>query len=142
MIDPRQVVVMGKEPVVVGDAVVGYVTSAGFGYSVGESLAYAYLPAGLRDRGTPRSRSSTSAIASPRRSSANRAGTPREPGCASNYPSGRGKISMLRTWRSTPCDQMPASVLADSSSGASNEPETMPTPSTMSRIASPRSSKR
>jgi glycine cleavage system aminomethyltransferase T len=30
--------------VVVGGRVVGYVTSAGFGYSTGESLAYAYLP--------------------------------------------------------------------------------------------------
>jgi glycine cleavage system aminomethyltransferase T len=38
-------IVMGKEPVVAGDAVVGYVTSAGFGYSVGESLAYAYISA-------------------------------------------------------------------------------------------------
>ena len=35
---------MGKEPVLLGDRVVGYVTSAGFGYSTGESLAYAYLP--------------------------------------------------------------------------------------------------
>jgi glycine cleavage system aminomethyltransferase T/glycine/D-amino acid oxidase-like deaminating enzyme len=38
------VVVMGKEPVLHGDEVVGYVTSAGFGYSTGESLAYAWLP--------------------------------------------------------------------------------------------------
>jgi glycine cleavage system aminomethyltransferase T len=43
LIDPS-VVVMGKEPVLVGDEVVGYITSAGFGYSVGESLAYTYLP--------------------------------------------------------------------------------------------------
>lgn len=42
--DPR-VVVMGKEPVLHGGNVVGYVTSAGFGYSTGESLAYAWLPA-------------------------------------------------------------------------------------------------
>jgi glycine cleavage system aminomethyltransferase T len=42
--DPA-VVVMGKEPVLVRERVVGYVTSAGFGYSTGESLAYAYLPA-------------------------------------------------------------------------------------------------
>ncbi len=42
--DPRQIV-MGKEPVIVRGAVAGYVTSAGFGYSVGESLAYAILPA-------------------------------------------------------------------------------------------------
>jgi dimethylglycine oxidase len=48
--DPRQVV-MGKEPVVVGGTVVGYVTSAGFGYSVGESLAYAYLPVDMAIEG-------------------------------------------------------------------------------------------
>ena len=42
--DPRQIL-MGKEPVLVEGVVAGYVTSAGFGYSVGESLAYAYLPA-------------------------------------------------------------------------------------------------
>ncbi len=44
--DPQQIVI-GKEPVVVGSAVVGYVASAGFGYSVGESLAYAYLPSDI-----------------------------------------------------------------------------------------------
>jgi glycine cleavage system aminomethyltransferase T len=42
-LDPG-VVVMGKEPVLDGERVVGYVTSAGFGYSTGESLAYAWLP--------------------------------------------------------------------------------------------------
>jgi glycine cleavage system aminomethyltransferase T len=41
--DPS-IVVMGKEPVLADDRVVGYVTSAGFGYSTGESLAYAYVP--------------------------------------------------------------------------------------------------
>ena len=51
LIDPS-VVVMGKEPVLLDDEVVGYVTSAGFGYSVGESLAYAYLPAGCAEEGT------------------------------------------------------------------------------------------
>jgi dimethylglycine oxidase len=51
LIDPS-VVVMGKEPVIVGDEVVGYVTSAGFGYSVGESLAYTYLPACCAEEGT------------------------------------------------------------------------------------------
>ncbi len=51
LIDPT-VVVMGKEPVLLGDEVLGYVTSAGFGYSVGESLAYAYLPAGCAEEGT------------------------------------------------------------------------------------------
>ena len=51
LIDPT-VVVMGKEPVLLDGEVVGYVTSAGFGYSTGESLAYAYLPAGCAEEGT------------------------------------------------------------------------------------------
>lgn len=51
MDDPCQLV-MGKEPVIVGDAVAGYVTSAGFGYSVGESLAYAFLPVEHATEGT------------------------------------------------------------------------------------------
>lgn len=45
-------VVMGKEPVRAGDGIVGYVTSAGYGYSVGESLAYAWLPRDLAQPGT------------------------------------------------------------------------------------------
>jgi glycine cleavage system aminomethyltransferase T/glycine/D-amino acid oxidase-like deaminating enzyme len=43
--DPRAVA-LGSEPVRVGDALVGRVTSGGYGYTVGESIAYAYLPAG------------------------------------------------------------------------------------------------
>jgi glycine cleavage system aminomethyltransferase T len=42
--DPRSVA-LGSEPVRVGDAVVGLVTSGGYGYSVERSIAYAYLPA-------------------------------------------------------------------------------------------------
>ena len=45
-------VVMGKEPVRAGQDVAGYVTSAGYGYSVGESLAYAWLPEALAQPGT------------------------------------------------------------------------------------------
>ena len=45
-------VVMGKEPVRAGQDVAGYVTSAGYGYSVGESLAYAWLPETLAQPGT------------------------------------------------------------------------------------------
>jgi 4-methylaminobutanoate oxidase (formaldehyde-forming) len=41
----RAQVVIGGEPVRVGASVVGRVTSGGFAYSVGESVAYAYLPA-------------------------------------------------------------------------------------------------
>jgi glycine cleavage system aminomethyltransferase T/glycine/D-amino acid oxidase-like deaminating enzyme len=50
-LDPG-VVVMGKEPVLHGNRVVGYVTSAGFGYSTGESLAYAWLPVEKAAEGT------------------------------------------------------------------------------------------
>ncbi|MQA79481.1 MAG: FAD-dependent oxidoreductase [Streptosporangiales bacterium] len=38
-------VVMGKEPVYSGDERVGYVTSAGWGYTLGHGIAYAWLPA-------------------------------------------------------------------------------------------------
>ena len=50
-IDNAETVVMGKEPVRVGDDVAGYVTSAGFGYAVGESLAYAWLPQSVAEPG-------------------------------------------------------------------------------------------
>jgi 4-methylaminobutanoate oxidase (formaldehyde-forming) len=46
--DPRAVA-LGGEPVRVGDEVVGQVTSGGYGYTVGRSLAYAYLPAGTAE---------------------------------------------------------------------------------------------
>ena len=42
-IDDPAAVVMGKEPVFVDGAPAGYVTSAAFGYSVGSSIAYAWL---------------------------------------------------------------------------------------------------
>ena len=48
--DPGQVV-MGKEPVLDGDRSVGYVTSANYGYTVGQSIAYAYLPLALAEEG-------------------------------------------------------------------------------------------
>jgi glycine cleavage system aminomethyltransferase T/glycine/D-amino acid oxidase-like deaminating enzyme len=51
-LDDPSVVVMGKEPILAGGRVVGYVTSAGFGYSVGKSIAYGYLPAELAASGT------------------------------------------------------------------------------------------
>jgi glycine cleavage system aminomethyltransferase T/glycine/D-amino acid oxidase-like deaminating enzyme len=50
--DDPSVVVMGKEPILSDGRVVGYVTSAGFGYSVGKSLAYGYIPAALAEPGT------------------------------------------------------------------------------------------
>ena len=42
--DPRAIA-LGSEPVRVGDAPVGRVTSGGYGYTVEKSIAYAYLPA-------------------------------------------------------------------------------------------------
>jgi 4-methylaminobutanoate oxidase (formaldehyde-forming) len=42
--DPRSVA-LGNEPVRIDGAVAGRVTSGGFGYTVGRSIAYAYLPA-------------------------------------------------------------------------------------------------
>ena len=42
-LDDGNAVVMGKEPVRAGHEIAGYVTSAGYGYAVGESLAYAWL---------------------------------------------------------------------------------------------------
>jgi 4-methylaminobutanoate oxidase (formaldehyde-forming) len=42
--DPRAIA-LGSEPVRVGDALVGRVTSGGYGYTVEKSIAYAYLPA-------------------------------------------------------------------------------------------------
>ncbi len=41
--DPRSVV-LGSEPVRIAGRVVGRVTSGGFGYTVGRSIAYAYVP--------------------------------------------------------------------------------------------------
>ncbi len=35
-----------------GDRCVGYVTSANYGYTVGKSIAYAYLPVDLAKQGT------------------------------------------------------------------------------------------
>ena len=44
-LDDREIVLMGKEPVVVDGAVAGYVTSAGYGFTIDASIAYAWLPA-------------------------------------------------------------------------------------------------
>jgi glycine cleavage system aminomethyltransferase T/glycine/D-amino acid oxidase-like deaminating enzyme len=50
--DPRRVV-LGSEPVVVEGRVSGRVTSGGYGYTVGRSIAYAYLAIGDAAPGTP-----------------------------------------------------------------------------------------
>lgn len=47
VLDDREAVVMGKEPVFVDGRVAGYVTSAAFGFRVGKSIAYAWLPPDL-----------------------------------------------------------------------------------------------
>jgi glycine cleavage system aminomethyltransferase T len=44
LLDDPRVVVMGSEPVYSGGGAVGYVTSAAYGYSIGQSIAYAWLP--------------------------------------------------------------------------------------------------
>jgi dimethylglycine oxidase len=49
--DPADVV-LGKEPIRDGDRVVAYVTSAGYGYSIGRGIAYGYLPVELAVEGT------------------------------------------------------------------------------------------
>ena len=43
---------LGNEPVRVGGEVAGRVTSGGYGYTVGRSIAYAYLPAEHAEPGT------------------------------------------------------------------------------------------
>jgi glycine cleavage system aminomethyltransferase T/glycine/D-amino acid oxidase-like deaminating enzyme len=50
--DPRRVA-LGNEPVRVGGEVVGRVSSGGYGYTVGRSIAYAYLPPERVEPGTP-----------------------------------------------------------------------------------------
>jgi 4-methylaminobutanoate oxidase (formaldehyde-forming) len=49
--DPRSVA-LGNEPVALGGEVVGRVTSGGYGYTVGASIAYAYVPSAYADPGT------------------------------------------------------------------------------------------
>jgi glycine cleavage system aminomethyltransferase T len=43
---------MGKEPVFADGAPAGYVTSASYGYSVGRTVAYAWLPSAISVPGT------------------------------------------------------------------------------------------
>lgn len=51
-LDDSAVMVMGKEPVIADGKVLGYVTSAGYGYSLGCCVMYAYLPLGYAIPGT------------------------------------------------------------------------------------------
>jgi glycine cleavage system T protein len=50
--DDPAVMLVGKEPLLDGDRPVGYVTSAGYGATLGESIAYGYLPIELSEPGT------------------------------------------------------------------------------------------
>ena len=52
-LDDPAAVVLGKEPIRSGERVVGYATSAGYGYSVGRCIVYGYLPVELAVPGTP-----------------------------------------------------------------------------------------
>jgi 4-methylaminobutanoate oxidase (formaldehyde-forming) len=49
--DPRSIA-LGNEPVRVGGEIVGRVTTGGYGYTVGRSIAYAYLPPAAAEPGT------------------------------------------------------------------------------------------
>jgi dimethylglycine oxidase len=50
--DDPAVVLVGKEPILAGDRAIGYVTSAGYGATVGESILYGYLPVEHAEPGT------------------------------------------------------------------------------------------
>jgi glycine cleavage system aminomethyltransferase T len=52
VLDNPEQVVLGKEPVLHEGKAVGYVTSAYFGHSIGQQLAYAWVPQALSNQGT------------------------------------------------------------------------------------------
>ena len=52
VVDDPSVVLVGKEPILDGSRAVGYVTSAGYGATVGESILYGYVPIELAEPGT------------------------------------------------------------------------------------------
>ena len=51
-LDDPDAVVMGKEPIVDGERVLGYVTSANYGHTIGRGIAYGYLPIDYTEEGT------------------------------------------------------------------------------------------
>jgi glycine cleavage system aminomethyltransferase T len=51
LLDDPSVVVMGSVPVYAEGRAVGYVTSAAYGYSIGQSIVYAWLPPELSEEG-------------------------------------------------------------------------------------------
>jgi len=53
VLDEPHSVALGSEPVRLGGELAGRVTSGGYGYSVGKSIAYAYVAAASAEAGTP-----------------------------------------------------------------------------------------
>ena len=51
-LDDPNAVVVGKEPILDGDRVLGYVTSANYGHSIGRGIVYGYLPVECSEPGT------------------------------------------------------------------------------------------
>ena len=83
--DDPAVLLVGKEPLLDGDTAVGYVTSAGYGATVGESILYGYLPVEYAEVGTtPAVHSAGGAIAV--RSSASRSSIRGWRDCATSRP--------------------------------------------------------
>ena len=51
-LNDSEAVVMGKEPIMDGDRVLGYVTSANYGHTIGRGIVYGYLPVDYAAEGT------------------------------------------------------------------------------------------
>ena len=51
-LDDPNCVVVGKEPILDGDRVLGYATSANYGHSIGRGIVYGYLPIDYAAAGT------------------------------------------------------------------------------------------
>ena len=51
-LNAHDAVVMGKEPIMDGNRVLGYVTSANYGHSIGRGIVYGYLPTSHAEVGT------------------------------------------------------------------------------------------
>jgi len=51
-LDNPDAVVMGKEPIMDADRLLGYVTSANFGHTIGRGIVYGYLPSDYAKEGT------------------------------------------------------------------------------------------
>jgi len=51
-ISDSRTIALGKEPIRSGDEIIGWVASGGYGYSIANSIAYAYLPIDFTKAGT------------------------------------------------------------------------------------------